>query len=140
MPSGRTHDKISIIGIPIILLVCYLINLDYVSIILVSISYLFASFMFNGDLDTLSSPYNRWGFLKFIWLPYQMMFSHRSIFTHGIIIGTLIRLLYLGSVGFLVLYFTNTNPLDYIQINTIILVLIGLELGSAIHTMADFIW
>ena len=107
MPSGKTHDKISIIGIPVILSVPILINLDYFLIIILLISYLFASFMFNGDLDIVSKPYNRWGFLKFIWIPYQTIFSHRSIFTHGIILGTVIRLLYLGSIIFLILYFIN---------------------------------
>ena len=139
MPSGKTHDKISIIGIPVILSVPILINLDYFLIIILLISYLFASFMFNGDLDIVSKPYNRWGFLKFIWIPYQTIFTHRSVFTHGIILGTVVRLLYLGSIIFLILYFNNINPLDYVKMNTIIVFVVGLELGSAIHTISDYI-
>ena len=139
MPSGKTHDKISIIGIPVILSVPILINLDYFLIIILLISYVFASFMFNGDLDIVSKPYNRWGFLKFIWIPYQTIFTHRSVFTHGIILGTVVRLLYLGSIIFLILYFNNINPLDYVKMNTIIVFVVGLELGSAIHTISDYI-
>ena len=139
MPSGKTHDKISIIGIPVILSVPILINLDYFLIIILLISYLFASFMFNGDLDIVSKPYNRWGFLKFIWIPYQNIFTHISVFTHGIIFGTVVRLLYLGSIIFLILYFNNINPLDYVKMNTIIVFVVGLELGSAIHTISDYI-
>ncbi|MDZ7785998.1 MAG: DUF2227 family putative metal-binding protein [Candidatus Saccharibacteria bacterium] len=26
-----------------------------------------------------------------IWIPYQLIFEHRSVFTHGIIIGTVVR-------------------------------------------------
>lgn len=50
--------------------------------------------MFNGDLDIKSRPYNRWLLFKYIWLPYRKLFNHRSIWTHGIIIGTIVRIIY----------------------------------------------
>jgi len=98
--------------------------------------------MFNGDLDTNSKPYNRWWVFKMIWIPYQLMFNHRSIFTHGIIIGTIIRLIYIGILPFLFFYFyKNLNILtELIPIRYLIISFMGLELGNTIHTLSDKIF
>jgi len=139
MPAGKTHDKISIIFLPILLVIFYFIGLGTATTIILTLSYLFSSFMFNGDLDLHSTPYNRWLFLKWIWLPYQNMFSHRSIYTHGLIIGTIIRLIYVGIIPLTIMFFMGislsflTNPLT-------LLIVIGLELGAALHTIADYIF
>ena len=139
MPSGKTHDKISILFLPILLILFYFMGLSQIAIIILSISYLFSSFMFNGDLDLHSNPYNRWLFLKWIWKPYQYMFHHRSIFTHGLIIGTIIRLIYIGFIPLIIMFFMGIslsfliNPLSF-------LIIIGLELGAALHTICDFIF
>ncbi len=137
MPSGKTHNGISIGFLPVLVGVSLIIGLTLKPILIISLSYLFSSFMFNGDLDIVSGSYNRWGLLRFLWIPYQKMFHHRSIFTHGLIIGTAIRLLYIGIIPTLILYsngyaLSNFLTIDYLYI------LIGLELGSALHTIADF--
>jgi uncharacterized metal-binding protein len=138
MPSGKTHDLITIISTPIILTILLVIGMSVISIIIMIASYLFASFMFNGDLDVISKPYNRWGILKFIWKPYQSIFKHRSVFTHGLIIGTIIRLFYLFFIPILIMYF---NDYDFSMLYNIhcLYVLIGLEFGSALHTISDYI-
>jgi uncharacterized metal-binding protein len=63
---------------------------------LVCAGYLFSGLMFGPDLDIHSQQYKRWGLLRWIWLPYRRSLRHRSVFSHGLIIGTIIRLLYLG--------------------------------------------
>jgi uncharacterized metal-binding protein len=136
MPNGRTHDLItyilSILFIPLVLIFNG-VNLNSYVLIL---SFIFSALMFNGDLDTNSSPYNRWWVFKMIWIPYQLIFTHRSIWTHGFILGTLIRVLYISIIP--MLFFTP----DIINIinnyNTeFILLLIGLEIGAMSHTIAD---
>jgi len=138
MPNGKTHDKISLITIPLIAGLVWLIFNKVQTVLIITTAYTFASFMFNGDLDINSRPYNRWWLFKVIWVPYQMMFTHRSIFTHGIVIGTVIRVLYLGIIPFLYLLFVHdVNLLNYMVSAEGLYILLGLELGNTIHTLAD---
>lgn len=141
MPNGRTHDIITAATTPVVGAITYSITKDIKTTSIIVSCFLFASLMFNGDLDVESRPYRRWFILKFIWLPYQSMFPHRSIFTHGLIIGTVIRLLYLGLIPFLVILFKGElQVLASIPLNVMLLSFIGLELGSAIHTISDKIF
>lgn len=115
MPSGKTHDKVNdylIAGgmtafISFILYFIYGLVGAIVGVGFI-VGYVFGT-RYNGpDLDVKSRLYYRWGILKFIWRPYQKTFSHRSIFTHGIIIGDIIRYLYLVvvfGIGYLFLEF-----------------------------------
>ena len=138
MPNGKTHDIISFITIPIIGVITWLITMNLTYTFFILSTYVFSSFMFNGDLDIISRPYNRWWVFKIIWVPYQMIFKHRSIFTHGIIIGTIVRLIYLGLLPFLYFYFIkDINFLLLIKPDILICTLFGLELGSTIHTISD---
>lgn len=145
MPNGKTHDKITILTTPIIAGGGFLLykhqcpeNLKFVLIATLIIigAYLFASFMFNGDLDTNSKPYNRWWLFKMIWIPYQLMFNHRSIWSHGIIIGTVVRLAYLSPIFYLVYKILNLS-IQNINLIYVIPILIGLELGNSVHTISD---
>ena len=136
MPSGRTHDIITAASTPIVAPIAHQITGNIEDTIILICSYIFASLMFNGDLDIKSRPYRRWLLLKWIWYPYRNMFFHRSIWTHGIIIGTIIRLLYLLPL-FYILY--NLFNIDLTIINWYygIIILIGLELGNIMHTLSD---
>lgn len=138
MPNGKTHDIITVITAPIVAGISYYFLKDIKTTSIIFGLYVFSSLMFNGDLDTNSAPYNRWWLLKMIWIPYQLMFSHRSIFTHGLIIGTVIRILYLGAIPFMVFAFKGQiNTIATLNSQLIILIFIGLEAGSAVHTISD---
>ena len=50
--------------------------------------------MFGPDLDTTSKQYSRWSAIRWIWVPYRTFFKHRSTFSHGIIFGALLRVIY----------------------------------------------
>lgn len=139
MPDGKTHDKITIYTAPVVGVLTYIVTKDIKITLILMSTYLFASFMFNGDLDTHSRPFNRWWLLKIIWIPYQIMFTHRSIFTHGLFIGTMIRLLYLAFIPFIILWARGSfDFLSTLNMSTMLIILIGLELGSAIHTISDY--
>ncbi|MFW6225362.1 MAG: metal-binding protein [bacterium] len=133
MPNGKTHDIITLITTPVVGLIGYNILDDYRLFLLLIISYIFSSFMFNGDLDTNSSVYNRWWFFKVIWVPYQIIFNHRSIFTHGIIIGTIVRLIWISP---LVIIIYRVFDFNLNLINSLIIIL-GLELGNINHSLSD---
>lgn len=140
MPNGKTHDKISFILLPIIVVGCWVLDVTLSNTLIISISYLFSALMFNGDLDYNTRVYNRWWIFKMVWIPYQLMFSHRSVFTHGIVIGTLIRVLYIGSIPFLVLYYSyGIDLIETIGIDNLIILLVGFELGNLSHSIPDWL-
>jgi len=104
MPSGRTHDRITLWSLLPIASTTYLLSQRASVTLLLAGGYLFSGLMFGPDLDTHSSQYRRWGWLRWIWLPYRRAMRHRSLWSHGIVIGTIGRILYLvGLVGLLVL-------------------------------------
>jgi uncharacterized metal-binding protein len=141
MPNGSTHDIITVAIAPVVAGVAYFATKDLKTTAIILVAYLFASLMFNGDLDTNSRPYNRWFIFKMIWIPYQLLFEHRSVFTHGLIIGTVIRVVYVGLIPLIVLYFKgNLEIIRNIDYNLLVLVFIGLESGSALHTISDKIF
>lgn len=136
MPNHKTHDTITylllIFLIPISLLY---IGVNIYSLIFI-VSYIFAGLMFNGDLDCESKPYYRWKVFRLIWIPYQSLFKHRSVFTHGIIIGTLIRLLYILIIP-LIFYFHEIINFVWLYPKFFVFLLCGLEIGSISHIVAD---
>ncbi|MEM8714554.1 MAG: metal-binding protein [Cyanobacteria bacterium P01_G01_bin.4] len=96
MPSGRTHDRITLYSLPLITAAAGLVTRSSTVALAVSGAFLFAGLMFSGDLDTRSHQYNRWLWLRWIWLPYRRLCKHRSVWSHGPIVGTICRLLYVG--------------------------------------------
>jgi len=157
MPSGRTHDQITRWTLPPIAVGAWLYTGNFWSTLLVSASYFFSATCFNGDLDTVSKPYFRWGWLRFIWVPYQKIMPHRSVFSHGPILGTLIRLAYLWLWWLLLQQFLDAAQVPYhrwgmqlwmwgihrqlwdtnLRYPFGFCLLAGLELGALSHTIAD---
>ena len=139
MSSGQTHDRVTLALAPFILVGAWYF-VGWLALIVLS-TFLFAGFAFNGDLDLKSQVYYRWFFMRWIWIPYQQ-FCHRSFWTHGILIGTIIRVLWLGIPTTVILALCGMWPLVIPFILTfkvkIILVFIGLELGSMSHTFMDW--
>ena len=140
MPKGETHDVFTLALLPIIMIATYILFGFYFTIIL-SLGYLFSGFMFNGDLDIKSRPTNRWGPLKFIWYPYRKLFKHRSFWSHGLFVGTLIRVLWVIWIPIVILILCKISilPLLTDYFIEIVFTLIGLECGSMSHTLLDII-
>jgi len=101
MPSGKTHDFLTLIFAPLFGAGVYFVYKDITLTILVIVGFLFGGLMFSGDLDIKSRVYKRWGIFKFIWIPYRKMVSHRSPLSHNIVTGTLFRLAYVTFILFL---------------------------------------
>lgn len=96
MPSGRTHDSITLWSLPIVAGGTFALTQSGNLTLLVSGGFLFGGLMFGPDLDIYSQQYKRWGILRWIWLPYRKQLRHRSIWSHGLIVGTTGRILYLA--------------------------------------------
>ena len=104
MPSGRTHDLITFVLAPPTFLAVWVATGSLKLAAVVTCATLFGGLMFGPDLDIQSRQYTRWGVFRFVWLPYKVAFRHRSRLSHGIVLGTLIRVLYFtGAVAALTL-------------------------------------
>jgi uncharacterized metal-binding protein len=157
MPSGKNHDRITWICLPIIILITLIIAKNLVTATIIGGAFVFSGLMFGPDLDIYSVQYQRWGWFKLIWFPYQKSLKHRSFFSHGFIIGTIVRVLYLSIILFLLAIFLITIAqimigfswnwqqiltLGYINLTSkysaeAIALFVGLELGAMSHYLAD---
>jgi uncharacterized metal-binding protein len=162
MPSGKTHDAITFLFVAPVFAAAWKLTANVSAASSITIAFLFGGLMFGPDLDTMSKQYTRWSFFRFLWYPYQTCFKHRSRWSHGLIFGTLIRVVYfigvLTIVSFLAAYvlaiytggdlprlieFTQTwrQIGDYVRQNlgeyAFVSIFIGLWLGAASHTLTD---
>ena len=96
MPSGRLHDRITLWSLPLIVGGTFGLTRSSDFTLLTTGGFLFSGLMFGPDLDIHSRHFLRWGWLRFLWIPYQKMIRHRSMWSHGLIIGTIFRLAYLS--------------------------------------------
>ena len=101
MASGKNHDLSTFFCSPLVFVGTLTATEDMVLSIGVTGTFLFGGLFLSPDLDCPSRPYHRWTILKFIWVPYQMI-PHRNFLSHGLIIGSLGRILYLGGWVFLI--------------------------------------
>jgi uncharacterized metal-binding protein len=159
MPSGIVHDRITIRLLPWVGAITYCTTRSAELTLILACGYLFSGLMFGPDLDIYSLQYKRWGLIRGIWLPYRQFFRHRSIFSHGLIIGTCVRLIYLFffialistlsvAIAQLCLGFAwNWQVFVRDQLHLLIwkypretiALLIGLEIGAMSHSISDWI-
>lgn len=97
MPSGRTHDRITLYSLLPMVGSVALATQSLVQTALFGGGFLFSGLMFGPDLDIHSLPYKRWGPMRWIWLPYRKAMAHRSMLSHGPLLGTLFRIFYLAA-------------------------------------------
>jgi uncharacterized metal-binding protein len=158
MPSGQTHDRITLWILPVVTGWTLGQTRSSHLTLIVAGCFLFSGLMFGPDLDIQRSyHFQRWGWLRWLWLPYQKSVRHRSFLSHGPIIGTAVRVLYL-SVWVIIL----ATPVAVIargvwevdwslsQLARMILrslsqhstewlaIFIGLELGAMGHYLSDW--
>ncbi|MCM1984063.1 metal-binding protein [Lyngbya confervoides] len=159
MPSGQTHDRITWIGFPLVSAGTLALTQAWDLAIATGSCFLFSGLMFGPDLDIVSRQYRRWGYLRWIWLPYQRRLRHRSWLSHGPVIGTVLRVLYLGGWGFGLLmlvavfwaiaqgqswnrYLVWVRPawtLSPSLLNRLMAMFLGLELGAMSHSLSDWL-
>jgi uncharacterized metal-binding protein len=159
MPSGVVHDRITICLLPWVAGITYGTTQSAELTLSLSSGYLFSGMMFGPDLDIYSLQYKRWGAIRGIWLPYRKFLHHRSVFSHGLILGTCVRVMYLLTVIFLLSIFWvaiaqlcfgfTWNWQDFVgeQLHLLfeqypretIALLIGLEIGAMSHSLSDWI-
>jgi uncharacterized metal-binding protein len=167
MPSGKTHDWITLVLTPPTFACVWWAAGGLKLAAVVAAAMVFGGLMFGPDLDIQSRQYTRWGPLRFVWLPYKVVFRHRSRFTHGIVLGTLVRVVYftgaLALVALVAAYLharfvlgePAPSPAEFalawrgveaslashgVDRAVLLATFAGLWWGAAIHTLADVTW
>ncbi len=159
MPSGRTHDRLTLWSLPPIAGGAFWLTREVELTLILAAAFLFSGLMFGPDLDIYSLQFKRWGWLRWIWLPYQKALRHRSLLSHGLIIGTVLRVLYLltilAAIAFVFVAIAQLIwgfPWNWQQfaratftaiereykVETLALWL-GLELGALSHSLSDWL-
>ena len=157
MPSGRVHDRITLWSLPwVVGLTLFLTRKGSIALIVAS-AFLFSGLMFGPDLDIASVQTKRWGKLRPLWYPYQKLLRHRSFLSHGLLIGTTLRLLYLLSFLAIIAFLgvalaqlwgfewhwqqliTHSSELIIKYPQEAIALFLGLELGAIAHSGSDWI-
>jgi len=158
MPSGRLHDRITLWCLPLVAGSTFSLTKSSDFTLLTTGGFLFSGLMFGPDLDIHSRHFIRWGWLRLLWIPYQKTVRHRSVWSHGLIVGTVFRLLYLSlwialftGLGSAFAYWVWGVRVDWghwggltIQVaynywGQVLALLLGLELGAISHVAADTI-
>lgn len=158
MASGKNHDKGIIYQSPVLFIGTALWTRDIVFSSVVTSASLFGGLFLSPDLDVPSRPYYRWSFLRWLWVPYMRLIPrHRHFTSHGLFIGSALRLLYFLSliVGMLLLLSTSkifspriTEFFDSLLIwikqpssaRLLIAVFLGVEASAINHYMLDNLW
>ena len=156
MPAGKTHDRITLYLAPLVIGVTFGVTRSERLSLLMAIACVFSGLMFGPDLDIHSCQYKRWGWLRWLWLPYRTMVRHRSPLSHGFLIGTILRLIYLACWGFLLGLIVTVIVSLWQRENVLFqnwqiwlgwghqhrwelaTVFLGLELGAMSHSLSDW--
>jgi Uncharacterized metal-binding protein len=140
MASGRNHDRSILLTTPIILAAAITLGHGEVGLIATA-SYYLSGMYLSPDLDLVSRPYKRWGFLRWLWLPYQRLIPrHRHWLSHGPVIGSIVRLVYLAAlISPLWLLFPGLQQVRWSGVTApnVLAFLIGVELSALNHLLLD---
>ncbi len=97
LANGRAHDRATwLFALPAGLLVWPWLGWSGVGT--ASAGFLIGGLLLSPDLDTHSRPTARWGAMKLLWWPYRRLLRHRSLLSHSPLLGTALRLTYLGCI------------------------------------------
>lgn len=166
MPDGKTHDTLTVLGAALAVPAWLLLappdfRADYAACATLAGSTLFSGLMLSPDLDLDSSIYQRWGPLRFLWLPYQKLIPHRSPLSHSVLLGPVLRVLYFLVIAYLLFRggtwllnfvtpvdrnrMTDTAYAALVEFPTryphhFYAALLGLLWGTALHVGADAFW
>ena len=145
MASGQVHDRITlVVSAPIGIATAVLWGAD--AGLISAAACLIGGFWLSPDLDTHSNALRRWGPLRGLWWPYRHLIPHRSLWSHGPLIGTALRLLWLLSwwvvVSLLIGWPTNAGLPTLVswlnqQPQQAIALGIGLEASAWLHLILD---
>ena len=146
LATGRRHDQsIWILSLP--LGIALGLVLGWAAGLVAAASCWAGGLWLSPDLDTRSNALRRWGALGFLWLPYRLLIPHRSLWSHGPVLGTTARLGVLLTWCLIVTLAVPTlspamllamlQQLMHQHPQELIALLVGLEGSAWIHLVLD---
>jgi uncharacterized metal-binding protein len=138
MASGKNHDRSILFATPLIGIIGTSYNLELG--IVAAASHLLGGLYLSPDLDLKSIPFKRWGIFKIVWIPYQKLIPcHRHWLSHGVIVGSIVRLLYLAALLLpLWVIFSDLQQVQWtITWQKAIAFFLGVELSALNHLLLD---
>ena len=149
MASGKQHDNATCFWcLPFCLFLSLIAGLA--NGLIGGLAFAIGGLWLSPDLDTRSKALKRWGPFKGLWWPYRKLIPHRSLFSHGPLIGTGLRLVYLMSwtalllmllqpFGFPTLVSVTKVFKEQVGLNLqpILSLLLGLEASAWLHLILD---
>ena len=121
--------------------------LGWAAALIAAASCLAGGLWLSPDLDTRSNALRRWGALGFLWWPYRLLIPHRSLWSHGPLLGTTARLAVLLTWCLVVsmavpalspaVLLTTLQQLMHQHPREFIALLVGLEGSAWIHLILD---
>jgi uncharacterized metal-binding protein len=138
MASGKNHDRSILFTSPVVAIVVGSHSLE-LGIVAAS-AHLLGGLYLSPDLDLKSIPFKRWGVLRVLWLPYQKLIPcHRHWLSHGVIVGSVVRLLYLAALLLPMWFiFPGLQQVEWmITWEKAIAFWVGVELSALNHLLLD---
>ena len=146
LATGRRHDQsIWILSLPLGITVGLLLGIK--AALIATASCWAGGLLLSPDLDTHSNALRRWGVLGFLWWPYRLLIPHRSLWSHGPLLGTSARLAVLLTWCLIVtmavpalspaMLLTTLQQLVCQHPQEFIALLLGLEGSAWIHLILD---
>ncbi len=140
MASGRNHDRAITATTPIILATAIASGHSDLGLIATAAYYLGGMYL-SPDLDLVSRPFKRWGLLRWLWLPYQRLIPrHRHWLSHGPVVGSLVRLVYLAALVSPVWFlFPGLQQVQWSGVTApnAVIFFCGVELSALNHLLLD---
>src|SRR4028118_1844453 len=140
MASGKNHDRSILLTTPVMLAAAIASGHADVGLIATA-SYYLAGMYLSPDLDLVSRPFKRWGLLRWFWLPYQKLIPrHRHWISHGPVIGSAVRLVYLAAlVSPLWFFLPGLQQVQWSGVTApnAMAVFCGVELSALNHLLLD---
>jgi uncharacterized metal-binding protein len=142
MPGYRTHDKVGIAAIIPITGASLYFGHTIQDTITLTIGIAVSTYFLSPDLDLHSRIYNRWGFLRWIWIPYQKVIPHRSWLSHSGPISATLRIAYLFLWLLpLFLYLHVRLPVYDLQfVQFCVILWIAIMIADSLHVLMDMVW
>ena len=146
MATGRRHDQsIWILSLPLGIVVGLVLGIG--AGLIAAGACLVGGLWLSPDLDTRSNALRRWGVLGFLWWPYRRLIPHRSLWSHGPVLGTSVRLGVLLTWCLVVsiavpalspsMFLANLQQLIRQHPHQFISLMVGLESSAWIHLVLD---
>ena len=146
LATGRRHDQsIWILSLPLGITVGLVLGIK--AALIATASCWAGGLWLSPDLDTRSNALRRWGALGFLWWPYRRLIPHRSLWSHGPLLGTTLRLAWLLTWCLIVtmavpalspaMLLAALQQLTHQHPQELIALLVGLEGSAWIHLILD---